>query len=94
MTAPGGQIYKNNNTTGLLATADYWGLTNDGSNLYMGGAGTSGIWKTSIGTWKNPTQVIQSGPYNPTQLITSLNYYNGTIYIAGYVDKAIISINV
>lgn len=92
MLSPNGAVYKNTSTTPLISTQDYWGLASDGYYLYMGGAGTQGVYRTVIGTWPGQTQIITSGTYNPPGLIISMFYYKGVVYIAGFVNSAIIAL--
>jgi len=85
-----GSIFKNTSTTGLRSTQDYWGLASDGYYLYMGGAGTTGVYRTTVGNWSDRTQIITTGTYNLPGLIISMFYYNNAVYIAGYGNNAII----
>lgn len=84
------KIYVNTSTTGVVSVSDYWGMTTDGYYLYMGGAGTLGIFKTVIGTWGTPESMITAGTPNPPALITGMYYYNNKLYIAGYNNNAIL----
>jgi hypothetical protein len=81
-------LYKNGSSTQLVAAADYWGLTTDGINIYFGGAGNAGVWKTVIGTWGAPTNIATSG--TSLLLTASIYYWYSKIYFAGYSNKAII----
>lgn len=91
MTINGG-VFKNTSTTSLVSTQDYWGLTTDGYYLYMGGAGNNGVYRVTIGNWTDRTQIITGGTYNPPGLIISLFYSQRAVYIAGFVNNAIIKL--
>jgi len=89
MTSAPGSLYKNTSMTPLVATQDFWGLTSDGYYMYMGGAGNSGIYRTTIGTWGTPTNIVTGGAYNPPLLIPDIFYYNSAVYCAGSQNQAI-----
>ena len=90
MRAPNDTVYVNTSTTGVVSSADYWGMTTDGYYIYMGGAGTAGVFKTVIGTWGTPASMITAGTPNPPALLMGMYYYNNKLYIAGYNNNAIL----